>query len=92
MTGKSFSLGMVAGLLLGAAAAVGLSGIMAAPRVMAQAQPQAQPTAQRYQIANWVHPSSALPASHGAYILDTQTGQVWHIVEDGKLKSIGGVE
>jgi hypothetical protein len=102
MTGKSFSIGIFAGLILGAVSVVGLSGVITGPRAMAQAQlqPQAPPAApQRYQIAAWAHPAGSVGtngggtnAMHGAYILDTQTGKVWEVNGGGQLRPLGGVE
>jgi hypothetical protein len=84
MTRMKFSIGLLAGLLLGMVAAVVLSGSYATPRALAQAQqPPAAP--QRYRISAW----SSGPAFHGAYVLDTQSGKVWHIVERGKPELIG---
>jgi hypothetical protein len=94
MTRKNFSIGLLAGLLLGIVAAFVLSGNPNASRAMAQAQ---QPTAaaQRYQLSAWAHPAGSVAnsggsqASHGAYILDTQSGKVWQVIERGKPELIG---
>jgi hypothetical protein len=53
--------------------------------------------APRYQIAAWAHPAAfgsgghSSGSSHGAYVLDTQSGEVWHISEAGRPKKIGKV-
>ena len=95
MTKNKFSIGLLAGLLLGMAAAFVLSGNPNASRAMAQAQ---QPTAaaQRYQLAAWAHPAGSAgnnlggdQAGHGAYVLDTQSGRVWQIIAGRKPAPIG---
>ena len=99
MTGRNFSIGISAGLLLGSLSVIWLSGVVN-PRVMAQGQAQQPAATQRYQLAAWAYPGksggnsdgSAYQPSHGAYILDTQSGKVWQIRAGGKLESVGGVE
>jgi RNA polymerase sigma factor (sigma-70 family) len=91
MISKLKTLGVVGGLLAGLVLGTALAAVFSAtPPAMAQAQPP--PAMQRYQIATWVHSAGAMPASHGAYILDTQTGQVWHVEKETKPKPLGGVE
>src|SRR5262245_891013 len=97
MTKNKFSIGLFAGLLLGMVAAFVLSGNSKASRAMAQAQ-QAPAVAQRYQLAAWAHPAGSVgnnlggdQARHGAYILDTQSGKVWQIIEGVKPQLVGSV-
>jgi hypothetical protein len=59
--------------------------------------PEPVPTVGRYQVSAWAYPATEAlrtyySASHGAYVVDTQTGQVWGIKEDGKPVSLGGVK
>jgi hypothetical protein len=43
----------------------------------------------RYQISNWAIPAASssagsyTSASHGAYIIDTRSGRIWQILDDG---------
>jgi hypothetical protein len=90
-----FSIGLLAGLLSGLVAAFVLSGNPAASRAMAQAQ-QPPAAAQRYQLSAWAYPAGSVgnnlggdQARHGAYILDTQSGKVWQIIDRGKPELIG---
>jgi RNA polymerase sigma factor (sigma-70 family) len=78
--------GLCVGLLLGSSLTAVFT---AAPRAMAQGRPV--PAEPRFQIVVWVHPPGAMPATHGSYILDTQGGEVWHIVEGRKPVSLGSV-
>ncbi|WP_088255579.1 hypothetical protein [Fimbriiglobus ruber] len=59
------------------------------------AQPAAKPPeAARYQISSWGYSSSlggGALSERGAYIVDTQTGEVFAIVGDQKPRSIGKV-
>ena len=87
MSRGNLLLGFGAGLLSGLLGAVVLMGGQAAPRAFAQVPPQAAP---RFSISAWAYPASEL--SHGAYILDTQSGQVWLIYRDGKPSPIGQVK
>src|SRR5215470_11697026 len=98
MSKNQFSIGLLAGLLLGMVAAFVLSGNSNASRAMAQAQ-QPPTTAQRYQLAAWAFPAGSVgpqgggtQAMHGAYVLDTQGGKVWQIREGGKPELLGQVE
>jgi hypothetical protein len=84
MTRMKFSIGLLAGLLLGMVAAVVLSGSYATPRALAQAQ-QLPAASQRYRISAW----GSDVGRHGAYVLDTQSGKVWHISESAKPELVG---
>jgi hypothetical protein len=85
--------------LLASAVAIALAGGHAGPRAMAQAQPAPtpQPPAElyRYQVFTWAYPATAyagnglVPASHGAYLLDTATGQLWSTRDDEGLRRVG---
>lgn len=84
----------LAGLLLGAASIIGLTGTVIPQRALAQAQQP--PVGPRYQIAAWAYPARSIQSSdssnqpsHGAYILDTQSGKVWQVIEGGKPEPIG---
>ena len=52
----------------------------------------------RYQITSWAHPAAYAAngagnaASHGAYVLDSQNGDVWRINEHGEYKKLRKVE
>ena len=54
----------------------------------------------RYTLPHaWSHPAGSVGpnlggtnAMHGAYILDTQSGRVWSVVQENGPKPIGGVE
>ena len=87
MTKMKFSIGILAGLLLSLFASFVLTGNPNASRAMAQAQqpPQQPPAAApRYQLSAW-----GSHATRGAYILDTQSGKVWQIIEGGQPNLIG---
>ena len=47
----------------------------------------------RYQISAWAHAGSAgiNVASHGAYVIDTQTGEVWAVGNGKKPELVGTV-
>ena len=53
---------------------------------------------QRYTIATWAYPSGLMgpnngtQSQHGAYVLDTRSGKVWQIKDDGKPQLLGSVE
>lgn len=91
--------GLLAGLILGVVITVLLSGAQVIPRAMAQAEaPQPPIAAQRYQIYTWAYPAGSLGpggggslSSHGAYVLDTRTGEVWYIRENEKPEALGSV-
>jgi hypothetical protein len=88
-------LGFAAGLVAGVVGMiVGAGGGL--PRAMAQAgarQLLDPGPAGRYQISAWAHPGNgALLPSHGAYLLDTQTGRMWRIIDDGELRRVGGTQ
>src|SRR5262245_54981145 len=66
MTGMQVSLGLLAGLLLGAISVVGLSGIAATPRAMGLAQPQQAadaPDRAGQDASFWLAPKSDLDLS-----------------------------
>jgi hypothetical protein len=56
------------------------------------------PPIQRYQLSAWSRPaaisdtSSFIAPTHGAYIIDTQSGKAWAIREDGEPKPLGSVK
>jgi hypothetical protein len=79
-----FSIGLLAGLLLGFVAAIVLLGGYATPRALAQAQ-QSPAVSQRYRISAWANG----PGLYGAYVLDAQSGKVWQIIQRGKPELIG---
>ncbi len=92
MTRKTFSLGLLTGLIVGVVAAVGFSGGHATPRALAQAQPQPSADPRFYLISAWAHPGSPGGApAHGAYVLDAASGEVF-LIEGAKApQSIGRV-
>jgi hypothetical protein len=82
-----------AGLMAGVVATIALSGNHAIPRAMAQDQNTVPGLTQRYQVSSWAHPGAGgIAPSHGAYIIDTQTGKVWGGREGERLKPVGRVE
>ena len=102
MTRKNVSIGFVAGLIAGLVAAFLLSGVPTVRKVMAQGyrreqhQPPLQPMGERYRISTWAYPAGSIgtqgsgsQAQHGAYVLDSWTGKVWEIRENGKPQSLG---
>ncbi len=58
-----------------------------APNQLQPVPPRPPAAAQRYQVAAWAYPAAWSPpnggvgdrASHGCYILDTESGQMWSI-------------
>jgi hypothetical protein len=74
------------GLLAGALGMIALSGGHAVPRAMAQADPGQQPFAQlyRYQVSPW-----ASSSSHGAYVIDTATGELWSTEGGYPVQKVG---
>jgi hypothetical protein len=63
------------------------------------APPQQAATLGRYQMSTWVEYKAldgpcgnTIPVSHGAYILDTQTGRVWFAQGGDPLVEIGHAE
>jgi hypothetical protein len=74
------------GLLAGALVMIALSGGHAIPRAMAQEDPTQQPAAQlyRYQVSPW-----ASSESHGAYIIDTATGELWSTQNESPIQKVG---
>ncbi len=94
MTRKTFSLVFLTGLIVGAVAAIMFSGDYATPRALAQVQPQTPHAgSQRYQISAWAYPPDphGTAASHGAYVLDSRSGEVFLIDGSRAPKSIGRV-
>lgn len=79
-TSKSlvFAAGLIAGLLVAVLADLVGSG----PRAIAQVPPPEQ--VGRYQVSSYGSASS-----HGAYVIDTQTGHVYHIESNDTFKRIG---
>jgi len=72
----------------------------AAPPLQGQPVPPRPPVpAQRYQVAAWAYPAAWSPpnggvsdrASHGCYILDTASGQMWSIEGSGKPTKLGKI-
>jgi hypothetical protein len=53
-------------------------------RAVPVGQAPAAAVAPRYQIDAW-----NTNLGHGAYVLDTQSGEVWHISEAGRPKKLG---
>ena len=98
MSRRNLSIGFVAGLLAGVLGTIALTGGPAVPRAMAQNQATQPGLTQRYELSSWAHPASYSGtgnfsgASHGAYILDTQTGKVWQVSEGGQPKALGLVQ
>ena len=50
----------------------------------------------RFQLQAWAHPGfqpgngqTPEPGHHGAYRLDTQSGEVWEIHDDGSMMQLG---
>jgi hypothetical protein len=91
--------GVLAGLALLLVLAVGLAFHMT-PAVGQPAAPpdrpaRAEPAPKaaevgRYQISTYGFPTPA-GGERGAYIIDTATGEVFHVVNDGKPASLGSV-
>jgi hypothetical protein len=98
MERKTWFVGFAAGVLAGVVATIAISGGLGVPRVMAQV-PGDQPTpfhAQailpppHYQLSSWGHSGAGgIPPSHGAYVLDIRTGQLWRTDDRGELKNVG---
>jgi hypothetical protein len=74
------------GLLTGALGMIAFSGGHAIPLAMAQEDPAQQPAAQlyRYQVSPW-----ASSDSHGAYIIDTATGECWSTWAGYPIQKVG---
>jgi hypothetical protein len=50
------------------------------------------PATPRYQIDAWAYLGApGYPSSHGAYVLDTHSGEVWSIGQSGRPKKVGKV-
>ena len=82
------------GIVIGVLGTLLLSGHSGTP---VQAQPAAKPAeVGRYQISAWgtgqMSPAGKLSVANGAYIIDTQTGEVFSVANEGKPKSIGVIE
>jgi hypothetical protein len=103
MARKNTFVGFATGLLVGAMATLVLNGGQDVASAKAQTGEQAEQkpgpviASQRYQISAWAHPGAYgagfkdAAASHGAYVLDTQDGQMWQIKEGGKPIPLGRV-
>ncbi len=87
--GKTAAL-ISAGMATGVLAAVLFGGHAGTP---VQAQPAASTAASRYQISAYGLSSSGAESRsvRGAYILDTQTGEVFEVVASGAPTLIGSV-
>jgi hypothetical protein len=74
------------GLLTGVVAMIALSGGHAIPRAIAQEDPSQQPALQlyRYQVSPW-----ASSENHGAYIIDTTTGELWSTQDGYPIQKVG---
>jgi hypothetical protein len=100
MPRRSLFVGFWVGLIAGVITTITLLGSHAAPRAAAQGLAQQPPApVQRYQLSTWAYPAGSIGttgsgsmAAHGAYVLDTQTGKVWQIREEGKPQLIGIVQ
>ena len=100
MPKRNLFVGFWVGLGVGVIATLVLLSGHAAPRALAQGNPQQPPApVQRYQISTWAYPAGSVGttgsgsmASHRAYVLDTQTGTVWKIGDEGKPQPIGMVQ
>jgi hypothetical protein len=101
MARKQLVAGFALGVLTTLVAVVLLSAGQEMPRAMAQTTetPPVQSSVGRYQISAWAHAGSigavgagSFQPSHGAYVLDTQTGRVWRIVENARPASIGAAQ
>jgi hypothetical protein len=85
----SFGAGLIAGALITAA----ISGGHGVPRAMGQAQPRPPDVAPaRYQVSTYPAMTGYGGPGHGAYILDTATGQLWATRTDGGVQKVGKVE
>ena len=94
MVRHNLFVGLGAGLMAGALITAAISGGPGVPRAMAQEQPTPRPAAWgRYQVSAWAYAgSSGIAPKHGAYLLDTQSGQLWLTVDGGEAQKIGKVE
>ena len=88
------------GLLTGVVGMIVMMGGEEVPRAMAQ-DPAVAPLSApgRFQVAAWAYPGAmggvgagSIPSSHGAYILDTQTGKAWQTKDGGALEPIGAAK
>jgi hypothetical protein len=92
--GKIFA-GFGAGLIAGALISAAISGGHGVPRAMGQEQPRPPDAAPgRYQVSAWAHPgvTGIGGPGHGAYILDTATGQLWVTRAEGGARKVGRLE
>jgi hypothetical protein len=78
--------GFAVGLLTGVAGTIVLSGGHAIPRVMAQENAAQQATVQlyRYQVTPWAESNS-----HGAFVIDTATGELWSTDAGYSIHEVG---
>ena len=74
------------GRLTGVMGMIALSGGHAIPRAIAQDDPAQQPALQlyRYQVSPW-----ASAENHGAYIIDTATGELWSTQDGCPIQKVG---
>jgi hypothetical protein len=85
---------MIAGALLSAVAVRAQQGT----ETRARPADTTGPPMQRYLLSVWSHSAGInntggpISPTHGAYIIDTQSGKVWHISEDGAPKPIGSAK
>lgn len=96
MRRRDLSLGFGAGLAAGVAAAAVLTGFDGRGTSRAAAQPPPVTAAPRFQVSAWSYPATASsggavvsPASFGAYALDTRSGKVWLIRQNGNPEPLG---
>ena len=96
MTRKKWLMGFGGGLLAGMVMIFAWTGGPSAPPVAAQ-QPDKAATS-RFQISTWSYPAAnggsqkGTTPSYGAYVVDTQNGNVWLVVEDKQPKKLGKAE
>jgi hypothetical protein len=92
MARRDLVVGLGAGLIAGASIAA-FSGGHGTPRAMGQEPPAA--AAGRYQVSAWAYPGGGPgpgTPSHGAYVLDTQSGQLWLTIDGRMTRKIEKVE
>ena len=73
-------------LLLGLVVGFAVGGGVMERKALAQAEkaaPAPQPSTPRFQISAWGHGNQIGAGSRGCYIVDTVTGEMWHVAQDG---------
>jgi hypothetical protein len=98
MANRSRFLWIISGAVAGVAGTLLMTG-HPAPPVQAQPPAAAQPAKPadggRYQISAWgvgqMTPAGKMQVANGAYIIDTQTGEVFSVANEGKPKPVGSV-